>query len=163
DPLTGLPNRALFLDRLSQSLAHVGRRADSMAVIFLDLDDFKVINDSLGHGAGDRLLVEVGNRLRQCLRGADSVARLGGGESIVLLEAGREVGDATRVAERIAEQLREPFYLEGHEVRVTASMGVALSASEDDRPDDLLRDADVAMYEAKARGKAHYKVFNESM
>lgn len=162
DALTNLPNRMLFMDRLSQSLARGSRCETATAVIFLDLDDFKVINDSLGHKAGDTLLIEVGKRLQSCVRAGDSVARLGGDEFTVLLEAAR-LPDATAAADRIAEKLSAPFYIEGCEVFVTTSIGIAISESGQDRPDDLLRDADVAMYEAKNKGKDRYKVFHPVM
>ncbi len=164
DALTGLPNRALFMDRLQQAItrgtrSHAGAAA---AVIFLDLDDFKVINDSLGHKAGDQLLVETGNRLRNCVRPGDSVARLGGDEFTVLLED-VQLNEASLAAERVAEQLIAPFCLEGCEVFVTASVGIAVSESCSDRPDDLLRNADLAMYEAKNKGKARYEIYDTGM
>lgn len=162
DALTGLPNRALFMDRLSRALARGTRHNAPSAVIFLDLDDFKVINDSLGHKAGDTLLVEVGQRLQSCVRGGDSVARIGGDEFTILLEE-VTLDEAALAAERIFEKLGAPFYLEGCEVFVTTSIGIAVSEQGKDRPDDLLRNADVAMYEAKNKGKARYKVFHPVM
>jgi diguanylate cyclase (GGDEF)-like protein len=132
-------------------------------VVFLDLDDFKVINDSLGHKAGDRLLIEVGNRLRQSVRSTDSVARFGGDEFTLLLEDIGGVPRATEVADRIAKRLSAPFRLEGHEVFVTTSIGIALSSSGEGSPEDMVRNADVAMYEAKGGGKARYKIFDQSM
>ncbi|HYP20916.1 MAG TPA: EAL domain-containing protein [Chloroflexia bacterium] len=162
DALTDLPNRTLFMDRLSQALARSTRHQSSLAVIFLDLDDFKVINDSLGHRAGDALLIQVGKRLQNCVRLGDSVARLGGDEFTVLLED-TSIEDATATAQRIATQLSAPFYVEGCEVFVTSSTGIALSTAGHDGPDDLLRNADVAMYEAKNKGKNRYTVFDPSM
>ncbi len=162
DALTDLPNRTLFMDRLTQGLARSTRHQSSLAVIFLDLDDFKVINDSLGHRAGDALLVQVGKRLQNCVRLGDSVARLGGDEFTVLLEDA-EMADATATAERIAAQLSAPFYVEGCEVFVTSSTGIAVSTAGQDGPDELLRNADVAMYEAKNKGKNRYTVFDPSM
>ncbi|HVF98971.1 MAG TPA: PAS domain S-box protein, partial [Chloroflexia bacterium] len=162
DALTDLPNRTLFMDRLSQALARSTRHQSSLAVIFLDLDDFKVINDSLGHRAGDALLIQVGKRLQNCVRLGDSVARLGGDEFTVLLED-TSIEDATATAQRIAAQLSAPFYIEACEVFVTSSTGIALSTAGHDGPDDLLRNADVAMYEAKNGGKARFKVFDPSM
>ncbi len=162
DHLTGLPNRALFLDRAGHALARAARRGGEVAVLFLDLDEFKVVNDSLGHEAGDRLLVSVAGRLRACLRPGDTVARLGGDEFVVLLEDdGR--GEAPRVAGRIAGGLRRSFVLEGHEVSVTASIGVAFGDPARGDPGDLLREADLAMYRAKERGKARHEVFEEAM
>ncbi len=163
DPLTGLPNRALLLDRLGHALARTDRRGEYVAVLFLDLDGFKHINDSLGHEAGDRLLVDVAERLSRCVRTEDTIARFGGDEFVVLLEdlAGKE--EAIRCAERLARQLRAPFMLSGEEVYVTISVGVVTSATPQDWAEDLLRDADAAMYEAKKKGKARYAMFDPSM
>lgn len=163
DSLTALPNRALFLDRLAQSMARSSRNASSVALIFLDVDDFKVINDSLGHKAGDCLLMQVGERLQACVRAGDSVARLGGDEFTVLLEDIGDLAQARLVAEVIAQQLRAPFMLDGHEVFITASIGISLSSASDEAPDDLLRNADMAMYEAKNKGKARFAVFDPGM
>jgi diguanylate cyclase (GGDEF)-like protein/PAS domain S-box-containing protein len=163
DPLTGLPNRTLLLDRLRHARARSRWRKGAVAVLFLDLDNFKVINDSLGHEAGDRLLVAVAARLRGCVRPTDTLARLGGDEFTILLENLSDVGEATRVAERITEGLRAPFTVGRREVFVTASIGVVLQAPEGGRSPNLLRDADIAMYRAKAAGKAGYAVFDRSM
>lgn len=163
DPLTGLPNRTLFMDRIQHALARIDRHGKPLAVLFLDLDNFKVINDSLGHAVGDQLLAEVAHRLETCLRPEDTVARLGGDEFIVLLEAPERVEGAILVAERITEVLQASFVLEGHEVSTTASIGIALGTSSQDMPDDLLRNADFAMYRAKDQGKANYEVFDPSM
>jgi diguanylate cyclase (GGDEF)-like protein/PAS domain S-box-containing protein len=163
DSLTGLPNRALFTRRLEQALVRQGRRKGSVALLFLDLDNFKVVNDSLGHELGDRLLRSVAERLRDCLRSEDTAARFGGDEFVVLLRNITGVGEAKGVAERIAEALRAPFVLDGHELPVSASIGISRSGPGRNRPGDLLRDADVAMYRAKERGKAHYEVFEEAM
>jgi diguanylate cyclase (GGDEF)-like protein/PAS domain S-box-containing protein len=163
DPLTDLPNRALFMDRLGHALARAGQQASEVAVLFTDLDNFKVINDSLGHKAGDQLLVAVAQRLKACLRPVDTVARLGGDEFTLLLEGVTGVSDAARVAERIAQELRAPFALEAHEVFATTSTGVAVSSSAQGQPTDLLRHADLAMYRAKSKGKACYEVFEPNM
>jgi diguanylate cyclase (GGDEF)-like protein/PAS domain S-box-containing protein len=166
DPLTDLPNRLLFMDRLDHALARTQRREESIAVLFLDLDNFKLINDSFGHAVGDQLLLQVADRLDSCMRPQDTVARFGGDEFTVLLEDGAEEDDATLVAKRIIEELRAPFALLGHELFVTASVGIALSNRTLGRPDladDLLRDADAAMYRAKATSKANYAVFEPSM
>ena len=165
DPLTELPNRLLFSDRLEQALARAQRRKEPIAMLFMDLDNFKVVNDSLGHEVGDRLLVAVARRLRDYLRPEDTIARLGGDEFAVLLENVASVSDATAVAERIAEILRAPFpLLEGQEVVVTASVGVSLSTPEAPPGENtLLRDADTAMYQAKANGKGRYEVYDKSM
>ncbi len=162
DPLTGLPNRALFSDRLQHAVARVRRQGGKVAVLFVDLDNFKIVNDSLGHDAGDELLVGVAGRLRASLRTGDTAARLGGDEFALLLEDLEDVGEATRVAERIADKLRVPFALDDRETFVTASIGVALGATTE-RSEDLLRDADLAMYRAKQSGKARYALFEEAM
>jgi diguanylate cyclase (GGDEF)-like protein len=158
DPLTDLPNRALFADRLAHALARLERHDQVIAVILLDLDGFKEVNDSLGHDAGDRLLVALSQRLRACLRPADSIARLGGDEFTILLEEISSTSEATRVAERIEDSLRTPFVLEGHEVKVTASIGIALNSGNSIEPDELVRNADAAMYRAKRAGKARYEI-----
>ncbi|HYY96234.1 MAG TPA: EAL domain-containing protein, partial [Pyrinomonadaceae bacterium] len=164
DGLTGLANRALFMDRLGQSVERAKRHRDySFAVFFLDLDRFKLVNDSLGHLAGDRLLVEVGRRLRSCLRAGDTVARLGGDEFTILLDDIKDAGDAVRMAERAQSKLSKPFDLDGHEVFVSASVGIALSAMDYSRPEDILRDANTAMHGAKSNGKASYQVFDATM
>ncbi|GBD32497.1 putative signaling protein [bacterium HR33] len=164
DPLTGLPNRAFFLTLLDRSIRRTKRRRDYLfAVLFIDLDRFKLVNDSLGHGVGDQLLVELARRLKSCLRPGDVVARLGGDEFTVLLDDIRDASDATRVAERILNELQAPFNLGGHEAFTTASIGIALSTGGHELPEYVLRDADTAMYRAKARGKARYEMFDEAM
>ena len=163
DPLTGLPNRALLMDRLDHGLARARRDGSAIAVLFLDLDRFKAINDSLGHETGDRLLVEAARRLEGCVRPGDTAARFGGDEFVVLLGRVANEGEAIRVAERVLEALGPSFGLVGHELYVTASVGIALSRTPWDRPRDLLRDADAAMYRAKERGKARYALFEEEM
>jgi diguanylate cyclase (GGDEF)-like protein/PAS domain S-box-containing protein len=164
DALTDLPNRALFFDRLTHAVDRARRRRDyKFAILFLDLDRFKVVNDSLGHRAGDQLLIGIGRRLEACLRPGDTVARLGGDEFTVLLEDIEGASHATRVAERIQSALRVPFTLAGQEVFTSASIGIALSTTGYDNPEDFLRDADLAMYRAKATGRAHYEVFDRAM
>lgn len=163
DSLTGLPNRVLFLDRLGHALARADRRKDSVAVLFLDLDDFKVVNDSLGHGAGDELLVATARRLTACLRPGDTVARLGGDEFTVLLEEVTGGGEVERVVARILDSLAAPFEIAGSEVFVTASIGVVSEASPGSSPEELMREADLAMYRAKEGGKACYEVYEEAM
>ncbi|MEJ7742493.1 MAG: GGDEF domain-containing protein [Nocardioidaceae bacterium] len=163
DALTGLPNRALFYDRLEHALTRVERGDGGVAVLFMDLDNLKVVNDSLGHTAGDQLLIALAGRLRGCLRPVDTVARLGGDEFTILLEDVVNSGAPTRLAERIAEILRQPFVLSGREVYVSASIGIALSGPTKLHPDDLLRRADVAMYKAKDAGKAQHKLFDDGM
>ncbi len=164
DALTNLPNRSLFTDLLARSIGRAKRRDDyAFALLFLDIDRFKVVNDSLGHLIGDQLLIAIARRLERCLRPGDTVARLGGDEFTVLLDDIVDVSDATRIADRIQRELNLPFNLSGQEVFTSTSIGIALSSSGYDRPDDLLRDADIAMYRAKALGKARYEVFDSEM
>ncbi|MFH1177803.1 MAG: EAL domain-containing protein [Acidobacteriota bacterium] len=164
DSLTGLPNRALFSDRLAQALAR-GRRREGfqLAVIFLDVDRFKVINDGLGHHVGDQLLVALGKRLEALLRETDTVARLGGDEFALLLEELDEPRQASLVAERIRNDLGQPFDLGGQEVFATVSSGIALSQGGAEQAEELLRDADTAMYRAKASGRNCYAIFDPQM
>jgi len=164
DALTQLPNRTLFLDHLGLSMDQARRRKNSVvAVLFMDLDRFKNINDSLGHSVGDELLVELARRLTHFLRPGDTVARLGGDEFAVLLNDVHGAGDATRVAERIQELIREKMVIGGREVFTCASIGVALSSPGYKRPEEILRDADTAMYRAKAAGRGCYQVFDQTM
>jgi diguanylate cyclase (GGDEF)-like protein/PAS domain S-box-containing protein len=164
DSLTFLPNRSRFTELLRRSISRA--RLDesyAFAMLFLDLDRFKVVNDSLGHAVGDQLLVAAARRLEQCVRPGDTVARLGGDEFTVLIDSTKNVNDATRVAERILAELQRPFYLQGQDVFVSASIGIAMSGSGYHAPDDLLRDADLAMYRAKGNGKSRYEVFDQKM
>ncbi|HEY0808918.1 MAG TPA: EAL domain-containing protein [Longimicrobiales bacterium] len=164
DSLTGLPNRSLFLDRLERVIKHVQRHPDyTFALLFLDLDRFKVVNDSLGHSIGDELLIAIGHRLEACLREGDSVARLGGDEFAILLDDVRDVNDATRVADRIERELAAPFLLRSHEVFTSASIGIALSSTGYSTSGELLRDADTAMYRAKSSGPGRYELFDRAM
>ncbi|MCW2966430.1 MAG: hypothetical protein JWM71_202 [Solirubrobacteraceae bacterium] len=160
DALTGLPNRALFLDRLEHALARASRAGTEVAVLFLDLDRFKTVNDSLGHAAGDELLCVVGERIASCMRAADTAARLGGDEFAVLLEDLTSTREAVRVAERIIAALEAPILVAGREVFIGASIGIATGTS---GADDLLRHADVAMYRAKAQGKGRYAMYEDGM
>ena len=182
DALTGLPNRVLFSDRLARLVAHVRRAPDyQFALLFLDLDRFKYINDSFGHSAGDQFLVHVAQRLEQTLRSNDTVARFvedtdrssalggpvlarfGGDEFAIILSAINEASDATRVADRIAQALAEPFMLCGRTIYTSASIGIALSHLGYERAEDMLRDADTALYRAKAVGRARFEVFDDAM
>jgi diguanylate cyclase (GGDEF)-like protein/PAS domain S-box-containing protein len=164
DTLTGLPNRTLFIDRLEHTIRSA-RRPDArpFAVLFLDLDRFKMINDSLGHLIGDELLVAIASRLANCLRPGDTVARLGGDEFTILLENLAYPEDAADVAKRLQHALAAPFLLRGQEVFTSTSIGITLSNEDYERPDEMLRDADTAMYQAKLRGKARHAVFDATM
>jgi diguanylate cyclase (GGDEF)-like protein len=161
DPLTGLANRALFLERLGQAVASSAADGTTCALVLLDLDDFKTVNDSLGHLRGDGVLVAVAERLRAQLRAGDTAARLGGDEFAVLLERVGGVRDALAVAERLAAELRKPVAVAGREVQARASVGVRLAAGGD--PDELLRDADLAMYAAKRTGHGTVRLFDAAM
>jgi diguanylate cyclase (GGDEF)-like protein len=164
DPLTGLANRALFMDCLGRALVAEHRRpAQPFAVLFLDLDRFKTVNDSLGHIVGDQLLVGIARRLEACLRPGDTIARLGGDEFTILLADLDDISDATRVAERIRQELIAPFTLDGHQVVTNTSIGIVLSTGTYTRPEDVLRDADTALYRAKAHGKGRYEVFDRAI
>lgn len=164
DPLTNLPNRALFMDRLSRALEfanlHGGAQA---AVLFLDLDRFKEVNDGLGHAAGDQLLRAVARRLSKALRPADTVCRLGGDEFVVLLEDIHQLGDAVHIAKRIQASLATPFYIQGWRVVTSSSIGIALTCPGYRRADELVRDADLAMYQAKSKGMAGFAVFDNHL
>jgi diguanylate cyclase (GGDEF)-like protein len=164
DPLTGLPNRVMFLNGLTQALKRDEQREGKVTVLYLDLDDFKLVNDSFGHTVGDRLLASIAQRLERCVRAQDLVARFGGDEFTFLVEddTGGAV-NALRVADRIVQELRAPFKLESQEVYITGSIGIASSISKEDSPEDLLSNADTAMYQAKATSKATYEVFEPSM
>ncbi len=163
DSLTGLPNRQLFLDRLEHALNRSARIGSPLSVLFFDLDNLKVINDSLGHGQGDTLIKEIGKRLRSGLRKSDTVARLGGDEFVVLVEDVADVAGALGAVKKIESLLSEPFDLDGRIVRVTASIGVALSRPEGSLPEEIIRDADTAMYRAKHNGRAQHAVFDPEM
>ncbi len=163
DRLTSLPNRTLFMERLTQAILRTERRKLATAVLYLDLDRFKVVNDSLGHEAGDHLLMQVARRLRGCLRPVDTVARLGGDEFVILFEDLPSPSEALRVAERIFESLKEPFVLQSQEVFVTCSMGLVLCSLAETIPSEMVRDAEVAMYRAKAKGEGSIEIFDPSM
>ncbi|HET7030558.1 MAG TPA: EAL domain-containing protein [Candidatus Limnocylindrales bacterium] len=165
DALTGLPNRVLFEDRLRQSLQALPRdmAVGNHAVLFVDLDDFKVINDTLGHPSGDELLVAVAGRLQSAVRGSDTAARLGGDEFTILLENVVSESQAIAAADRVLGALRQPFELAGHQVVVSASIGIAFGSAGRDRPEDLLRSADTALYEAKAHGKGRHETYHQAM
>lgn len=171
DALTGLPNRAMLTERLRHCMMQCKRKGSLFAVLFLDLDRFKVVNDSLGHEAGDKLLIGIARRLLTCVRELDLIARiepghvvrLGGDEFVLLLEEVKDATDALRVADRIQKMFAEPFNLNGHEVFSSGSVGIAIGHSQYADPDDILRDADTALYQAKALGKGRYEVFDRAM
>ena len=164
DALTGLPNRPLLLDHLRLAIERSKRQQDHLfAVLFIDIDRFKNINDSLGHNTGDQLLVALSSRLGACLRPSDTIARLGGDEFAILLDGLEDWSIATGVAERIQEELLKPFSLNGHEVYTTASIGIRLSIDGRDDAEEMLRDADTAMYRAKDTGKARHELFHSAM
>ncbi|MCM2257154.1 MAG: EAL domain-containing protein [Vicinamibacteria bacterium] len=163
DTLTGLPNRLLFRDRLSQALAHAHRTATTLGVMFLDLDHFKRINDTLGHSAGDRLLEGVARRLAACIREGDTVARVGGDEFTLLLEPLSQPEDAAKVAEKLLQALATPFDVEGHRLHVQASIGISLYPDDGQDTETLLKNADNAMYRAKEAGRSNYQLFTRAM
>jgi diguanylate cyclase (GGDEF)-like protein/PAS domain S-box-containing protein len=164
DSLTELPNRALFIDRLNHVIERGKRDGKHIyAVIFLDLDRFKDVNDSLGHLTGDQLLIATAHLLQSILRPMDTVARLGGDEFVILLEDIRDVSDVTRVADRIQKKLMAAALLPGHTIYMSASMGIVLSSTGYERPEDILRDADTAMYRAKENGRSRFEIFDSAM
>lgn len=160
DSLTGLPNRVNLFERIQGSMIQCQRHGRNMAVLFLDLDDFKIVNDTLGHAAGDALLKELADRLRESVRADDIIARLAGDEFIIVLSDVAAISDIERVAEKIVSRLAEPFAIEDNEVIVTASIGISIFPLHSYEMDDLIRYADTAMYLAKQRGKSDYVIYN---
>ena len=156
DALTGVANRSLFGDRLEHALAHARRERHMMAVLYLDLDGFKEVNDSLGHRVGDDLLTEVARRLGQCVRDSDTVARMGGDEFTVLLEGIRRTDEAASIAEKIIARLAQPFHIDEHSLEVTASIGISVYPNDYKDGESLVQAADAAMYRAKAHGGKRY-------
>jgi len=164
DGLTQLANRALFMENLRFAVERAKRRPEyHFAVLFLDLDRFKNVNDSLGHMTGDKLLIEIARRIENRRRATDTVARLGGDEFVILLDDVGEISSVTRIADELLESLSDPYTLNEREIQITTSIGIVLSASGYERPEDVLRDADIAMYSAKASGKARYEIFDPVM
>ena len=157
DALTDLPNRMLFNDRLILALAHAHRNQQKLAVILLDLDHFKDVNDTLGHSMGDKLLQAVGDRLKSLLRRSDTVARMGGDEFMLILPEVSQVEDTVRVAEKLLEAFRKPFVFDGHALHITTSVGIAIYPNDGEDADTLVKNADIAMYRAKAQGRDNYQ------
>lgn len=162
DPLTGLPNRLLFQDRLYQALEQAKRQQQVLAVLFIDLDNFKTINDTLGHAVGDQLVKAVGERLTHCVRSADTVARLSGDEFTSLLVNISNPQDAARVARKIISALAKIFVVEGHELSITASIGLSFYPKDGEDNNTLIKNADTAMYRAKQQGKNNYQLYTSS-
>ena len=164
DSMTSLPNRLLLLDRISQALKTYKRNPSQLfALLFIDLDRFKVINDSLGHLVGDQLLIAVAHRLKNCVREEDTVARLGGDEFVILLKELQDISSAITPAIRICHSIKQSYQLEGHHVFTSASIGIVLVDKQHKKPEELLRDADMAMYQAKRNGKDNYAIFDGAM
>jgi diguanylate cyclase (GGDEF)-like protein/PAS domain S-box-containing protein len=164
DTLTGLPNRALFMEHLSMAVKRAKRRDDyRFAVLYLDIDRFKLVNDSLGHSVGDRLIEAFADRIQESLRDIDTLGRFGGDEFVILLEDIENYEYASGVADRLQQELKRPFMVKGKEVFAPASFGVVLNTREYDQPEDIIRDADAAMYHAKENGKAQYKIFDKTL
>ncbi|HET6522472.1 MAG TPA: EAL domain-containing protein [Geminicoccaceae bacterium] len=163
DPLTGLPNRALFDDRLRSALDHARRSGERVAVLFLDLDRFKVINDTLGHATGDALLKALSGRLRAVVRKGDMVARMGGDEFLFVLPGIQRAEDVVKPTQHLLEALRAPFHVQEHELHVSASIGVSVYPADGDTPDALLKNADIALYRAKARGRNTFQLYSPTM
>lgn len=162
DPLTGLPNRLLFQDRFQLALVQAKRQQQALAVLFIDIDNFKTINDTLGHAVGDQLIKTAAERLTQCVRNADTVARLGGDEFIVLLVNVKNPQDAERVAKKIISAVAKVFVVEGHELSITASIGACLYPEGGEDTNTLIKNADTAMYRAKQQGKNNYQLYTPS-
>jgi diguanylate cyclase (GGDEF)-like protein len=157
DALTDLPNRMLFNDRLVLALAHAHRNRQKLAVMLLDLDHFKDVNDTLGHSVGDRLLQAVGERLTSLLRRSDTIARMGGDEFMLILPEVSRVEGTAKVAEKILEAFRKPFVFDGHALQITTSIGIAIYPNDGEDADTLVKNADIAMYRVKARGRDNYQ------
>jgi diguanylate cyclase (GGDEF)-like protein/PAS domain S-box-containing protein len=163
DDLTGLPNRMLFRDRFAQALGHARRHKQTLAMLFMDLDRFKTINDTLGHAVGDKLLQHVAHRLITLTRAGDTLARLGGDEFMLLVSSIRQIEDASTVADHILNALKQPFRVDGHELHLTASVGISVFPFDGDDADTLVKHADIALYRAKERGRNNYEVYTPAM
>ena len=162
-PLTGLPNRALIMDRIDQLLARNRRSGTSGAALYIDIDDFKIVNDSLGHETGDRLLVAIAARLSSTLRGADTIGRMGGDEFVVLIDGSDPMVAPELVAERLIDVMQEPFELDGSLTSLHANTSIGIAVGDRATGGELLRDADIALYKAKAEGKNRYEFFHPKM
>ena len=160
DSLTGLPNRRLFNDRLNVAIAYAQRNQHKLAMLLLDLDQFKDVNDTLGHSVGDELLKAVGERLMNLLRKSDTVARMGGDEFMLILPEMARCEDAAKVATKILESFQEPFSFDGYELRITTSIGIAIYPHDGEDSDTLVKNADIAMYRAKEQGRYTYEYYN---
>lgn len=163
DPLTNLPNRFLLMDRLEHALKRAKRGTNHFAVLFLDLDRFKLINDSLGHVIGDKLLEKMAQTVNTCLRAEDTLARFGGDEFVILAEDLKDPPQPVRIAQRILKCLEQPFELDGNTIYISTSIGIVLGSCQYVRAEQIVRDADTAMYRAKAHGKGCYAIFDEAM
>ena len=163
DPLTGLPNRVIFHDRLRKAVAGANAKGQLMAVLFVDLDRFKGVNDNLGHDAGDELLRVVAARILGCVRGDDILARLGGDEFTIIMPVVRGEQDATEIAKRIISSLSKPFHLAAGEAEIGASIGIAILPTHACTPDRLLKSADIAMYRAKESGRSNYQIYHSDV
>jgi diguanylate cyclase (GGDEF)-like protein len=159
DSLTDLPNRNLFYDHLNKSVARAKRQEGMLAVLFIDLDEFKNINDKLGHSVGDLMLLSVAKRLTECIRESDIVARMGGDEFTIILDDVNSVDDTAMVAEKILEAMSVPFVLEGNKISITASIGISVYPNDSSDKDALMKNSDTAMYMAKEKGKNNYRFF----
>jgi diguanylate cyclase (GGDEF)-like protein len=163
DSLTGLPNRMLFNDRFAQALGHARRHKQTLAMLFLDLDRFKTVNDTLGHAVGDKLLQHVAHRLIALTRAGDTLARLGGDEFMLLVSSIRQIEDASKVADHVLNALKQPFRIDGHELHLSASVGISVFPFDGDDAETLVKHADVALYRAKERGRNTYEVYTPAM
>ena len=163
DALTGLPNRTLFREGVERALRRSIRQGSPIAVMFIDVDNFKVVNDSLGHPVGDQLLIKVAERIQRCLRREDTLARLSGDEFAILVEDAGGADEAYALGRRIQEHMKTPIMVDDHEVFSSLSVGIVMNGPAHDTPNDLLRDADLAMYRAKMNGKARCEVFDQTM
>jgi diguanylate cyclase (GGDEF)-like protein len=163
DSLTGLPNRLLVSDRLNMAIARAKRHRQYLAVLMLDLDKFKDVNDTLGHHMGDRLLQDVGERLMGFLRKGDTIARMGGDEFLILLPEIKKIDDSIMIARKVVDAFQSPFIIDGHEIHITTSVGIAIYPDSSEDADTLVKHADIAMYKVKDSGRNNYQIFVQDM